>query len=307
MHAVVELFRGVDGLASSDAQSRLTALAPTLSLSGSLNPSRPDGRIASADPACSPWLGSEGFVALSEAAPLETCAHMVEGIERLVAAGLPAMFVYLFDEPWTLGLGLVARISAMLERPYELLDDTWAWRIEPGKGRGWPPHRGIAAPVLDRSAPELINVWVALSEAGAERSCMHFVPLDDDPSYPKDLANVGAPLEVVRAAPLAAGSALAWNANILHWGGPCSARAAGPRISCSFSLGRADVREGMGFRSGVPAATDLRARLDSVALQLDVYGAGQPDVSAEVLEWARAARALERQISLLSRAPDPAS
>ena len=300
MHEVVELFRSADGLASEGARARLTALAPTLTLAG------PAGPVAEhlVDGVDGTWLAREGFAALHQAASVELCGRMVDGIERLVVAGLPAMFLYLFDEPWALGLRIATGVSAMLGRSYELLDDAWAWRIEPSTGKGWPPHRGISEPILEREVPELLNVWVALSDAGVERSCMHFVPLDDDPSYPKDLADLRAPLEVVRAAPLMAGSALVWNANILHWGGPCSARAAGPRVSCAFSLGRGDAVERMGFRAGGRASTDLRARVDSVALQVDVYGAGQPDVSAEVLEWARATRALEIQISRLSHAAD---
>ena len=296
MDEVLALFRGADGLAAPAAQARLSALAPGLTI-GRAAPPPPEP--PSRDGASAGWLSEEGFATLPDAAPPATCTRLVECIERLRAAGLPAMFVYLYDEPWRLGEALSARVSSMLGHPYEVVEDVWAWRIAPGS-RGWPPHRGLAEPLMARDAPQLVNTWVALSDAEAERACMHFVPLDHDPSYPRALASLEAPLSAVRAAPLPAGSALAWNANILHWGGPCSRRARGPRVSCSFSLARADALAELGLPLAGRAAHDLHARLDAVARQLVIYGSGQPDVSAAVLEWANATVVMKATIASLS-------
>ena len=116
---------------------------------------------------------------------------------------------------------------------------------------------------------------------------MHFVPLDEDPAYPRALDTLDVPAAAVRAVPLRAGDALAWNANILHWGGICAPHAKGARVSCSFSLVREDASAALGFPLAGNAATNLRARLDAVARQLIVYGNGQPDVRPEMLAWAR--------------------
>ena len=298
MHDILALFRGAEGLGGPTARACLERLAPTLTVGGAAAAPGVEGAISSADRAAREALAKEGFTGLPDLAADAMCPRLVDAIDRLMAAGLPALFVYLFDEPWTLGERIRARVSAMLGQPYALVEDVWAWRIAPGKA-GWPPHRGVAEPLLARDAPQLISAWVALTDVEADRACMHFVPLDDDPSYPGVLGAVDVLPSAVRAAPLQAGSALAWNANVLHWGGPCAARAKGPRMSCSFSLARADALADLGFPSAEAAAVDLRARLDAVARQVAVYGKGQPDVNAAVLEWAHAAVVMKAKIASL--------
>lgn len=236
-------------------------------------------------------LGETGFATFVNAESEPICGCAVEVIDNVLGAGLPAIFLYAFDEPWLLGERLGARLSGLLARQYVMVEDVWAWRIAPG-ARGWAPHRGVQSTLLKRPTPEVLNVWVALSKVAADQSCIHVVPLDDDPGYPSALDRVDAPLANVRALPVSAGTALAWNANLLHWGGPCSARARGPRLSCSFTFCLADEAERLGMKPVALHAFDFRARLDAIGRQILTYGEGQPDVSAEVSAWARANEAL---------------
>lgn len=236
-------------------------------------------------------LGENGFATFVNAESEAICGCAVEVIDNVRGAGLPALFLYAYDEPWLLGERLCARLSGLLARKYVMIEDVWAWRIERGS-RGWPPHRGVRSTLLQRQTPEVINVWVALTKVAADQSCIHVVPLDEDPGYPSALDRVDAPLESVRALPVSAGTALAWNANLLHWGGPCSARARGPRMSCSFTFCLADAAEGLGMQPVSLHDFDFRARLDAIARQILTYGEGQPDVAAEVATWARANEAL---------------
>jgi phytanoyl-CoA dioxygenase PhyH len=302
MDEVLALLRSSEGLAGAAARAHLSALAPGLTLGALSGPGTLGGPVlgAAGDSEAATALIDDGFAPLSAVAPEATCARLVDAIERLTAAGLPAMFVYLFDEPWQVGEAVGARVSAILGRRYEVVEDIWAWRIEPGKGRGWPAHRGLSEPLLAREAPELVNTWVALSDVEANRACMHFVPLDEDPSYPAALHVLDAPLSAVRTAPLQAGAALAWNANVLHWGGPCSPDAMGARVSCSFSLARCDALGGLALPRAHDAVTDLRARLDAIARLLVIYGEGQPDVREPVLAWAHASVAMKAAIASLS-------
>ena len=297
---LLQLLRSADGLRGAELRQRLAALGPMLSL-GSTTSSRP-GSAGDVDASAAGRIAREGFVRLRAVAPTSVCDQLAEGIARLTTAGLPAMFIYLFDEAWHLGEAISARASAMMGLRYVIAEDVWAWRIAPGAGRGWPAHRGIATPVLARHTPELLNSWVALSDVEEDRACMHFVPLDADPSYPEALDALEAPPDAVRAAPLASGDALAWNANTLHWGGVCAAQARGARVSCSFSLVRAGTEVDLGVRLAGEAGTDLRIRLDAIARQIVTYGAGQPDVRPEVLTWAHGNVALAR---LSDRVPPP--
>jgi hypothetical protein len=247
-------------------------------------------------------LRGEGFAALHGIAEPGVCAALVRAVEALRARELPATFLYAFDEAWAIGQTVNARISAMLGHDYSLIEDIWAWHIAPGSGRGWPAHRGVSHVSLDRSAPEIINVWVALTDVTTERACMHAIPLDDDPGYPDGLADLDAPLEAVRAMPAAAGDALFWNANVLHWGGRCAARAIGPRVSCSFTLCRADAATK--FPDLIPLAPlgelDLAARMNAVARMLLLYGeAERGDVRGVVREWASLTHALRSRFEPL--------
>ncbi len=239
------------------------------------------------------WLARDGIAYLPSVANLDVCTALVRAIEALASRELPACFIYAFDEAWAIGEALRARVATLTGREYRLIEDVWAWRVAPGTC-GWPPHRGIWHACLDREAPEVLNVWVALSDVTADRSCMHAVPLDDDRDYPSALSQTEAAPGSIRALPLAAGDALFWNANILHWGGRCAERAAGPRVSCSFTLARSDAEASL-VGDLIPlraaAALDLNARMDMIARMIAVYG-DLAELSEVVREWATLTHAL---------------
>jgi hypothetical protein len=281
-------------LTRADASEQLIALVDELA--GDLAISSPlastAGRTTMAELGGAERIAAEGWVETQGLVAPDVCASLVTLVGRIVDAGLPAVFVYLHPVVLEIGELVRRRTSELLGTRYELVEDLWAWKIEPGHG-GWPPHRGIDRALLDRRAPELLNTWVALSDAPIDRACMHFVPLDADPAYPSELALQDVPPNAARAAPIAAGTALAWNANVLHWGGRCADDAPAARVSCSFSLARADAVDhdgqlGIGTYLTPSALTPLD-RVDLLASQIDTYGEGQPDVSPEVLAWARAA------------------
>ena len=114
-----------------------------------------------------------------------------------------------------------------------------------------------------------MNVWIALSDVGEESACMHVVPFDRDPHYPNALDRVDVDPALAIPLPVPAGSVLAWNANVLHWGGEMKPGAP-PRVSMSFTLRRAALP------SSRRAAT-FEARVDLVADMLVTYhGVGAP-------------------------------
>ncbi len=277
VHGTGELLRRVESVAF------WRGLSPLLHVEGEAGPAGPepdDGRERA-------WLEREGLVELPGAAPLEVARAITDVVASLVAGGLPGTFVYVYDEVWAIGERLRARLERLVSTPLVLVEDFWAFHVLPGS-RGWPPHRGNPRQLLDRAAPEHLNAWIAMTDVPAERGALAFVPLEDDPGYPSDLGRVDAPLAAVRALPVSAGTALAWNGNVLHWGGPCAARAAGPRVSVTFTYARPDAVRAMGMAplEGIPRS--VAARRQAIAGQIALYGGGQPDVSPDVLAWARA-------------------
>lgn len=284
VEGLLRLVGSAERLATIAPDLAVTSGVPSVALPVRSGPTSQGPHAATAD-----WVGPEGVSTLPSCTEPAPCAALVAAVAALRSRDLPAVFVYAFDEPWAIGERLRRRIAGLTGREYRLVEDIWAWHVAPGSG-GWPPHRGIADALLEREAPEILNVWVALSDVTADRACMHAVPLDDDPGYPAALARVDAPLESVRALPVRAGDALVWNANMLHWGGRCASRAAGPRVSCSFTLCRADAAERFPRLTllGALDTLDLATRMDVVARMVLLYGdADRGNVPAVVAEWAK--------------------
>jgi len=146
---VSAILRGADPLAIVLFARGLTSdatVGDAYPASTSAPPHARDGAEAS-------WLAREGLAVLHDAASaVRARGGLVAAIDGLVRADLPATFVDLFDEAWAIGEALAARVSAMLGRAYVVADDGWAWRVEPGRDRGWGPHRDGTL-LLDRDVP----------------------------------------------------------------------------------------------------------------------------------------------------------
>jgi len=206
--------------------------------------------------------------------------------EAVGALGLPPLFV--FAAAGTLAFAEAAVRALAPLGDYEILEDFWAFEVLPGT-RGWPPHRGNGEACYPRPQPTLLNLWGAVGPAAVDRACMYAVPLDDDPNYPDCLHKIDAPLAAVRALPLDDRELLFWNANLLHWGGPASPFAGGPRRAVTATL----VLRGAFPELRRYEARTLRERLDAIARQILVYGKVAPEIEA----WARFTIAAGHQLT----------
>jgi hypothetical protein len=281
-------------LASSPARLR--------ELGCGLDPLLPDG-VEQVSPSAwtldVPAFQREGLGAVEGVVSAQTAERLVGAMTAFEQRALPATFVYAFPEPWAIGERVRSRLEQLVGYELSLVEDVWAFLVPRGSS-GWRPHRGIGDTLLDRDAPEILNVWVALTEVTVDRACMHALPLDRDPGYPRALDAREAPAEWVRALPVAQGDALFWNANVLHWGGACAESAAGARASCTFTLCRADKAHLFPSLKLLPrtVALDLAARIDAVARMVRIYGGSDlGDVTATVREWAAITSALADRFS----------
>lgn len=224
--------------------------------------------------------GTRGYLTLPGVIDGARAAAMSRGIEALHGAGLPGIFAYVYDELWEPIAALDATARAELG-DYDVLSDAWAFRVAPG-ARGWSAHRGWHEHEGERT---MLNVWVALTHATQDTSCMFVVPLDRDPSYPGNLESIAVPEGAAVALPALPGTALVWDANVLHWGGEMSASATSPRMSITYTLRKSSRR-----RADLPfldlRALDFRARLDLIAGELVKYGE-KAGVTGALAEWAR--------------------
>jgi hypothetical protein len=214
---------------------------------------------------------------------------MAAAIEALAARGVSPTFAYVFDAFWEPIVTLRPFAEAILG-PCEVLADGWAWRIPPGSSqRGWDVHRDSS--IRQRSpngGPALLNVWLALTDVDETQSAVHVVPLDRDPAYAAghlDDHTVPDGAAVPLHGP--AGTAFLWDANALHWGGPSTDRARGPRISCSYTI----------------ATTGPRAIVQSGAIDLDAFGLeARLDVIARMMLHYRAYETMPPAIEAWARA-----
>lgn len=157
-------------------------------------------------------------------------------IEKIVACGLPPVFVFVYDEVWQVFGRLSNILGATLGQNHKiLLAGMWAWRIEKN-GAGFKPHRdmGTINKQVD-GRPSNLSVWIPFTNATPLNSCMYVLPTNLDPNHPDNLSsNVIPDAANIRALPAAAGSILAWDASILHWGSRSSRWAEQPRISIAM-------------------------------------------------------------------------
>jgi len=192
-------------------------------------------------------LRFEGYVNVPGALGLDTVNSLRECIAVLHERQIPLPFAFVYDRFWQVFQGLSNFLASALGAGYRALPDFWVWHVPATEqAMGWGPHRDRVQPTLDRdNSPHSLTVWLPFSDATPLNGCIYVLPahLDerfeqrrwdgDDNNRVKDPQNI-------RALPATAGSVLAWNQAVLHWGGRASRLAAAPRASAAFEFQRGD-------------------------------------------------------------------
>ena len=233
------------------------------------------------------------------------------GAARIKAAGWPATFLLLMDEPWQ----LVARLFELLEPVLMLPDmleqqsentgevleldlDLFVWSLDKGLSDGRYVNGNFATPHRDSphganhdsaGRPTQLNVWVPLTDATLTNGCMWVLPKNCDPLFdkPDHPQHMGAatrdpdgslvcrfPIHHARPLPAPEGAIVAWQSNLVHWGASCAPDAAvhTPRTSMALTLRR---RQRGGESTGPTLAQlrdmDVQARLSMVGKSLRMY------------------------------------
>jgi hypothetical protein len=235
-------------------------------------------------------LISEGVTRIDGALDPTQAEVLAGAVRALVNLGLPPLFVFVYDEAWTVAQRLEPAARSLIG-PTDLLADVWAWHVPPAHA-GWSAHRGWYDLVRDGlGPPKLLNAWVALTDVGANGACMMVVPLSEDPSYPSSLGRHDVRPNAARALPVQAGTALFWDANVLHWSAR-SSQDAPPRMSVSFTFRALGGPAAEIERIDTDAPLDLRARLDVIADQIVRYAGQDASVPSRLRDWAHVTCAL---------------
>jgi len=192
-------------------------------------------------------LRVEGYVNVPDVLSAVLIEPLRDCIDLLHRAGIPLPFAFVYDEFWLVWQRVSQFISTALGGDYRALPDFWAWYVSPSdQGAGWGPHRDRVQPTVDPdNSPHSLTVWLPFTDAVPLNGCMYVLPAHLDERfrtrvYDGEGNNHVPEPQAIRAVPATAGSLLAWNQNLLHWGGRASRLAAGPRISAAFEFQRAD-------------------------------------------------------------------
>ncbi len=232
-------------------------LAPSLSISSSVAP--PNLTLDEI-----PAWSSGGYARLPRVVAPELVEPMANAVTTLVRRGLHPIFAYVYDAFWQ-PAALLHPFATSVLGPCDLVRDGWAWLIPAGPGHGgWSPHRDW------RNADhELITVWIALTEANEDNSCIFLVPRDRDPAcLSGNLEDDSVSPNEAVSLPAVAGTALSWSQHVLHWGSPSTERARHPRISFSYSFAAKHTPGRTAIDLG---RFDFKDRLDTIAQMITTY------------------------------------
>lgn len=192
-------------------------------------------------------LRVEGYVQVPDVLPHAVVEPLRECVELLHRSGIPLPFAFVYDEFWLVYQRVSHFVSAALGADYRALPDFWAWYVPPtDQGAGWGPHRDRVQPTLDPdNSPHSLTVWLPFTDAVPLNGCMYVLPAHLDERFQTRVfdgpGNNHVPNpQSIRALPATAGSFLAWNQALLHWGSRASRLGTAARISAAFEFQRAD-------------------------------------------------------------------
>lgn len=220
------------------------ALCPQLSIDG--DSTALPAEVGQTDPLLV-TLKREGYIRVPDALPESAVAPLRDAVSTLFRLGIPLPFAFVYDQLWLAFQGLSEFLTAVLGDGYRALPDFWVWHVNPDeKATGWGPHRDRVIPTLDGdNSPHTLTVWLPFSDATPLNGCMYFLPAHLDDRFRQRRWDGSENIVVhnpqdIRAVPATAGSLMAWNQAVLHWGGRGSRMGEAPRISAAFEFQRAD-------------------------------------------------------------------
>lgn len=185
----------------------------------------------------------EGYLYLEPVFDEHRLTPIRDGILALGGAGVPPVFIYLYDQPYALFMSLRRLIGYFLGQRFALLPNLWAWNIPPTEGAsGWSPHQDCEATTRfpDGTGGDMLmslSLWIPLTDATLDNGCMSVLPRTNERFYdfPLDDPDGINPAHAV-ALPAKAGSVLGWPQDLYHWSNKVTKNASGPRLSLSLEF-----------------------------------------------------------------------
>lgn len=171
--------------------------------------------------------------------------QMLTAVDQLIGHEIDPTWALMFDEFWA----MYARFGDLLNKILGI-DHRWVTGnyifVVPGtdSASGWGVHRDLLyrRSLRPDGMPEIMSLWVAITDATPLNSCLYCLPASRDPNYPDNLPDRSIPrVEDVVCLPVLAGQVIGLNHALLHWGSRSSRRGPGRRVSLVFDIQRGDV------------------------------------------------------------------
>jgi len=167
-------------------------------------------------------------------------------------------FVLLYDETLEVAHGAIEILDDATHPSNVFNFDVLAWYIDPRENvAGFSPHRdrqpGDAQSSFHADGQaKYVTMWMALSNATPENSCLYVIPKSNDPGYTEGDSDGNGEkkdddpmwralptkesFQNIRALPRQAGQSLLFTHRILHWGsrGNPNSLQNEPRVAISF-------------------------------------------------------------------------
>ncbi len=221
-------------------------------------------------------MAEEAYFQTEPTLPPEMLASMRQAIESVKAAGLPAMFAFVYDVFYQGLTHFDAAFTAALGENYRLVPNFAVYYIEASdQGKGFAPHRDAEyRNALDEHGmPTVMTVWITVTEASPLNSCLYIVPKHRDPQYASSVQDLSVTADAfawedVRALPTPPGVMSCWTQYLFHWGSRASRRAQEPRVTYAVYLQSAQVDPVEEGTVAVPSALGFAQRLSMICRSL---------------------------------------
>lgn len=160
-------------------------------------------------------LVNDGFVKLKNPGLSAPVAKIAKAMDRIVAAGLPAAFIGVYDEVWAMIADMDGALGDVFDGNAAMVPDFWAAHgvADAGFAAGRKrPGQGVFKDGRARN----VTVWMPLTDATPDNGCVYVVPAGQDRNYGTP-ERADASLPGIRALPAKAGDVLLWTGETYHW------------------------------------------------------------------------------------------
>ena len=221
---------------------------------------------------CKSSIHNDGYFAYESFFSKEAIELLAGCLRTLDEHHIPPVFCFVYDDFWTLALGLRPLLSDLLG-DYLLLPAVWTWIVKMDDQCAFAPHRDFVRETAVGSENHLdyVTVWIPLTNLDHRSSSISVLPASADPDYASNTPKIDASnLQVIRSLQVPRGSVLAWTVQLAHWG-TMQQEHSEPRMSVAYYVQKshAECFESPPIDLTVPFT--FRQRLRMIGNQIQMY------------------------------------